>query len=70
MILKDVFYFEKTYKKSKRVATALLVKEDLLAPMKRDWGEMANRVESLYTELGDVSDSKLNVIGHLTKKNN
>jgi len=48
----------------------LLVKEDLLAPMKRGWGEMANRVESLYTELGDVSDSKLNVIGHLTKKNN
>lgn len=70
MILKDIFYFKKTYKKNKIVATALLVKEDLLAPMKRGWGEMANHVESLYTELGDVSDSKLNVIGHLTKKNN
>lgn len=68
--MKDIFYFKKTYKKNKIVATALLVKEDLLAPMKRGWGEMANRVESLYTELGDVSDSKLNVIGHLTKKNN
>lgn len=66
--MKDIFYFKKTYKK--RVATALLVKEDLLTPMKRGWGEMANCVESLYTELGDVSDSKLNVIGHLTKKNN
>jgi len=48
----------------------LLVKENLLAPIRRGWGEMGNGVESLCTELGDISDSKLNVIGHLTKKNN
>lgn len=70
MILKDVFYFKKTCKKSKVAAIALLVKEDLLAPIRRGWGEMGNGVESLGTELGDASDSKLNVIGHLTKKNN
>lgn len=70
MILKDIFYLKKTYKKSKGAAIALLVKEDLLAPIRRGWGEMGNGVGSLCTELGDVSDSKLNVIGHLTKKNN
>lgn len=31
---------------------------------------MGNGVESLCTELGDVSGSKLNVTGHLIKKNN
>lgn len=70
MILKDIFYFKKTCKKSKVSAIALLVKEDLLAPIRRGWRETGNGVESLCTELGDVSDSKLNVIGHLTKKNN
>lgn len=31
---------------------------------------MGNGVESLCTQLGGVSSSKLNVTGHLTKKNN
>lgn len=67
MILKDIFYFKKTCKKSK-AATALFMKEDLLAPIRRGQGEMGNGIESLCTDLGDVSDSKLNVIGHLTKR--
>lgn len=48
----------------------MLMKADLLASIRRGWGEMGNGVESLCTKLGDVSDSKLNVIGHLTKENN
>lgn len=48
----------------------MLVKEDLLDPVRRVWGEMGNGIESLCTELGDVSGSKLNFTDHLTKKNN
>lgn len=69
-ILKDAFYFKKTYKEWKGTVIALLIKEDLLDPIRRGWGETGNGVESLCTELGDVSGSKLNVTGHLTKKNN
>lgn len=57
MMLKNIFYLKKTYKKSKRAVIALLVKEDFLAPIRRGWEEMGNGVESLCTKLGEVSDS-------------
>lgn len=64
------FILKRRIRKSKGTVIALLVKEDLLDPIRRGWGEMGNGVESLCTELGDVSGCKLNVTDHLTKKNN
>lgn len=64
------FILKRHIRKSKGTVIALLVKDDLLDSIRRGWGEVGNGVESLCTELGDVSGCKLNVTGHLTKKNN